>query len=85
MYFKILNGKTSEKSGTFWRGNTGMFKGNDYERFQYPEYFVGDKNGNPVGGNSFNIHCHAYWTDPERVYGGPCHFRPLIPGNKDNF
>ena len=74
MYFKILNGET------FWTGNTGMFKGNNYQRFKYPEYFIGDKKGKPVGGSSFAIHCHKYWTDPHRTYGGPCHFRPLTPG-----
>lgn len=73
MYYKILNGKT------YWKGETGMFKGG-IEKFKYPEYFVGDKNGNPVGGSSFNIHCHGYWYDPDRIYGGPCHFRPLTPG-----
>ena len=73
MYYKILNGKT------YWKGATGMFKGG-IEKFKYPEYFVGDKNGDPVGGSSFNIHCHGYWTDPHRKYGGPCHFRPLRQG-----
>ena len=68
MYHKILNGKT------FWRGNVETFNEG------YPEYFIGDKNGNPVGGNSFNIHCHSGWNDTERKRGGPCHFRPHHPG-----
>ena len=68
MYHKILNGKT------FWRGNVETFNEG------YPEYFIGDKNGDPVGGNSFNIHCHSGWNDDERERGGPCHFRPQHPG-----
>ena len=71
MYHKILNGKT------FWRGNVETFNEG------YPEYFIGDKNGNPVGGSSFNIHCHAGWNDTERRVGGPCHFRPNHPGISD--
>ena len=69
MYYKILNGKT------YWRGVDETYKG------QYPEYFVGDKNGDPVGGTSFSIHCHSAWNDSERTgSGGPCHFRPSHPG-----
>jgi len=75
MYYKFLNGKT------FWRG------GNDHFGEGYGEmgYFLGDKEGKPVGGTAFAITCKALWNDTEsgaekRKYGGPCHFRPTHPG-----
>jgi len=75
MYYKYLNGKT------FWRGGNDLF-GADYEKLGY---FIGDKEGNPVGGTAFIITCKAQWNDTEsgpekRKYGGPCQFRPTHPG-----
>ena len=66
MYFKFLNGKT------YWRGNAETFKSDGY--------FVGDANGDPVGGTAFYTSCTKAWNDPERAFGGPCHFRPTHPG-----
>ena len=66
MYYKILYGKT------YYRGN--------FESFDSP-YFIGDRNGDPVNGTAFVIHCHSGWNDPHRKMGGPCHFRPTHPGN----
>jgi len=75
MYYKYLNGKT------FWRGNDDIF-GAGYGELGY---FIGDKEGNPVGGTAFIITCKAAWNDTEsgaekRKYGGPCQFRPTHPG-----
>ena len=75
MYHKFLNGKT------FWRGNNEEFGGRNY-----PDYFIGDKDGNPVGGTAWSIHCRMQWNDTEsgeekRRNGGPCDFRPSHPGN----
>ena len=66
MYYKFLNGKT------YWRGNAETFKSDGY--------FVGDANGDPVGGTAFYTSCTKAWNDPERAFGGPCHFRPTHPG-----
>ena len=75
IYHKFLNGKT------FWRGNNNEFGGRSY-----PDYFIGDKDGNPVGGTAWSIRCRMQWNDTEsgeekRKFGGPCDFRPSHPGN----
>ena len=75
MYYKYLHGKT------FWRGGSDLF-GDDYQKLGY---FIGDKEGHPVGGTAFIIICKAQWNDTEsgiekRKYGGPCEFRPTHPG-----
>ena len=73
IYYKFLNGKT------FWRGTNDNF-----DQFGYSEYFVGDKEGNPVGGTSFKVVCKGAWEgedgEEKRKYGGPCQFRPSHPG-----
>ena len=75
MYHKFLNGKT------FWRGDNEEYGGRNY-----PDYFIGDKDGNPVGGTAWSIRCRMQWNDTEsgeekRRNGGPCDFRPSHPGN----
>ena len=84
IYHKYLNGKT------YWRGSTDQFgdngdTNNADPRQEYPDYFIGDKEGNPVGGTSWMIRCRSAWNDTEsgdekREFGGPCHFRPSHPG-----
>ena len=56
-YFKMLNGKT------FWRGSKDGF--GVMQDSRYPEYFIGDKDGNPVGGTSWSVHCKSQWNDTE--------------------
>ena len=48
------------------------------------DYFVGDENGNPVGGASFGIFCGKAWYDPDPAHfsSGPCFFRPSLAGIK---
>ena len=74
IYYKYLNGKT------YWRGDKDIFNGKSY-----PDYFIGDKEGKPVGGTAFAVTCKAAWNDTEsgdeqRKYGGPCQFRVTHPG-----
>ena len=42
---------------------------------------LGDRNGSPVGGTAFYIDCKGQWNNTERVFPGPCHFRPTHTGN----
>ena len=61
-----------------------------FQNFGYPDYFLGDKEGNPVGGTAFSVVCKGAWNDDEsgvekRKYGGPCQFRPTSPGTETLF
>ena len=51
IYHKFLNGKT------FWRGDNEEYGGRNY-----PDYFIGDKDGNPVGGTAWSIRCRSQWN-----------------------
>ena len=43
-------------------------------------YLNGDLDGNPVGGTGFYIDCKGQWNNTERVFPGPCYFRPTRQG-----
>ena len=72
----------SAPNGSFSNMYFKILNGKTYHRGNgVPPIMVGDKNGNPVGGTAFSIHCHATWNSTERRLGGPCHFRPTENGN----
>lgn len=71
LYYKTLNGKTYlgyGPSSSMVPGRTGKI-------------LIGDRNGYPVGGSAFYIDCKAQWNNTERIFPGPCHFRPTNTGN----
>ena len=68
IYYQFLNGQRYRNSNDQQKNNK--------------EYFVGDENGNPVGGASFGIFCGKFWYNPHpsKENTGPCFFRPYRPG-----
>jgi len=74
LYYKTLNGKTYlgyGPSSSMVPGRTGKI-------------LIGDRNGYPVGGSAFYIDCKAQWNNTERIFPGPCHFRPTQTGCNPN-
>ena len=45
-------------------------------------YLNGDVNGNAVAGTTFYIDCKGQWNNTERIFPGPCHFRPTDAGTE---
>ena len=85
---KTPNGKGKLKQGIlsniyyqFLNGHRYRSNSNDQQKIN-KEYFVGDENGNPVGGASFGIFCGKFWYNPHpsKENTGPCFFRPYRPG-----
>ena len=71
LYFKILNGKAYLGGGDPAKMVAG----------RRGKVSIGDRNGSPVGGTAFYIDCKGQWNNTERVFPGPCHFRPTHAGN----
>ena len=78
---KIKQGILSNIYYQFLNGHRYHSNSNDKQKIN-KEYFVGDENGNPVGGASFGIFCGKFWYNPHpsKENTGPCFFRPFRPG-----